>query len=526
MTDDATLWRDGNARAAGRDWPAAIQCFRALAERHPDDAAAWIALAKASERAGEHRASHHATMAAVQAGPATWPHALALARLLRVHHEIPALVALAAAMPGLAPDAPVPELVELADLLVQADALEPAMALLDQAVARDPASASAVYLRGTARLFLGDFAGARADLEQAVALAPHFAHAHWRLAELRGQAAGEGPARVQRLQAERAQVPPGSEHDIHFSFSLHAELHELGRHGEAWDALERGCRAKRASLRYDPAVDRRLFAALEQACDAGFVQGQGHDGAGEPVPVFIVGLFRSGTTLLERLLAGHDDLADGGETLGYTARLRLAVDRRCGALLDEDMLRRAVDIDHAALGADFMAASRWRARGRAAWTEKLPSNFLNLGLIARALPRARFLHCRRDPRDVCFSNLRTLYGGICLYSYDQQELADYHAGYRHLMAHWRRVLGERLLDVSHAQLVQDPEAGMRRVLAHCGLDWQPGVLALGGRGGAVSTASAAQVREGIRAPSAPAWLPYEARLQPLFTALAQDGAPG
>ena len=128
---------------------------------------------------------------------------------------------------------------------------------------------------------------------------------------------------------------------------------------------------------------------------------------------------------------------------------------------------------------------------------------------------------RRAPMDVCFSNLRTLFGQIAAYSYDQREMAAYWRGYDALMAHWRAVLGDRLLDVDHPALVADPASTMRAVLAHIGLDWHPRVLDLAARSGPVSTASAAQVRAGLRHDPAPAWLPYRAQLAPLADALSQ-----
>ncbi|KFN46221.1 hypothetical protein N790_02135 [Arenimonas malthae CC-JY-1] len=521
MDGHDALWRQGNTEAARRNWPAAAACFRAHAERWPEQAAAWIALAKAEGLAGHPRRERAASERALACATPEWPQALALARQLQSQHEVRALEALATRLWPHAGDAPEESLVELADLLGQADAHAAALPWLDAALARDATRAPPWYLRGTTRLFLGDFAGARADLEQAVALAPHFAHAHWRLSELRAHDRAGAPARITRLRANRDQVAPGSEHDIHLSFALHAELHDLGRHDEAWAALERGCTAKRARLRYDAAADQRLFEALPRLCDARFVHGPGHAGEGEPVPVFIVGLFRAGSTVLERLLAGHSQLADGGESRQFSASLRVAADYRPAGLLDEELLQRAAGLDFAALGADFMARSAWRARGRAGWTEKLPSNLLNAGLIARALPRARFIHVHRPAMDACFSNLRQLYGEICRYSYEQRELAAYWRGQHALAAHWRSVLGERWLDLAHADLLRDPEGQLRRVLAHLGLDYEPGMLDLATRGGAVSTASASQVRGGLRPPSPPDWLPYRAALAPLAGALGE-----
>lgn len=516
-------WLEANALAAAGDWVGAAAAYGRLAEASPADAAAWIGLAKAQARTGRYRDMHAATMRAHAAGPRSWPHALALARLLRDLHEPRALTELSSALAALADEAGADEMVALADLLGAEDLHESALAWLDRAVAREPAHAPARYVRGSTRLFLGDMAGARDDLEHAIATTPHFAHAHRRLSQLRAQHRDGARARVARLHEERARVAPGSEHDIHFSHALFDELHDLGEHEAAWPELERGMRAKRAILRYDVADDLRLLDAIRARCDAGFLSGPGCEpGPDEQAPIFIVGLFRSGSTVLERMLGGHPAVAEGGESMGFVAALRLAADHRGRGLIDDGMLDRLEAVDWAALGRSFLEANAWRARGRAMWTEKLPTNSLLLGCIARALPQARFIHTVRAPMDVCFSNLRMLYGGSARWSYDQRELAAWHQGHAALMAHWRAVLGARLLEVAHDDLRRDAGATMHRVLAHIGLEFDPAVLELGRSGGAVSTASAAQVRAGLRAPRPADWLPYRAHLGPLAAGLGVD----
>lgn len=519
------LRRAAGARAAARDWEGAAAMLGEAAALQPGDAATWFAMAKALENAGHPRRSHAAALAAQAAGPAKWTHALALARLLCAWHEVLALRALAVSMRAWQAQAPVEEMMELADLLGRADLHDDVLHWVQQVLVRDPGHVRALYVRGTTRLFLGRMDEARADFERAVALAPDHAHAHWRLAEMRASDRTGAPRRVQRMREQRERVAPGSEQDIYFSYALFDELHDLGEHDAAWQALVRGARGKRATFRYDAAADHALLASIASTCDAGFVAGPGHGGDGdEPAPVFIVGMFRSGTTLLERLLAGHPDIADAGESGGFFARLRLAADH--ARPLSPQFLDVARRADPRALGADFMASQRWRARGRRFWTEKLPANVLLAGFIARALPRARFLHMRRPPMDVCFSNLRMLFGRACAYSYDQHELAGYYRSYAALTDHWRHVLGERWLDVDHAQLVADPETQMHRVLAHGGLPFDPSVLSLDERDGAVSTASAAQVRDGIRKAGAPAWWPYRDSLRPLADALGVDPDAG
>jgi len=510
MLENDPRWRDANQLAGQRRWAEAADLLDAVAADHAGVALAWIALAQARGRAGQPRGEHAAAMHAAALGAGRWPEAIALARLLLAQHEVPALAALSTALAAVAAQASPAQLLEIAQLTGQADLHDDALRWAGLALQREPGP-PAYFLRGTTRQFLGDLAGAREDLERAIAGAPHFAHAHWRLSAMAADDPAGAPARVQRMRAQQPRVPRGSELDVYFSFALYAELEAMGRYEDAWAALARGNRDRRAQLRYAPQDDRALFEALRRTCDAGFVQGPGHAGDG-PRPIFIIGLFRSGTTVLEQLLAGHPDVADGGESLAFTACLRRAIDHRGPELLDPEALRRAATLDFDALGGAFLAGSAWRAGGRRAWTEKLPPNFLNAGLIARALPSARFIHMQRPAMDVCFSNLRQLYAQFAPWCYDPGELADYYRGYHGLMAHWREGLGDRLLDVAHADLVADPEAQMRRVLAHCGLDWDPRVLALESREGAVSTASATQVRAGLRVGGTPAWHRYRDHL--------------
>ena len=153
-------------------------------------------------------------------------------------------------------------------------------------------------------------------------------------------------------------------------------------------------------------------------------------------------------------------------------------------------------------------------------TEKLPPNLLNAGFIAKALPNAKILHMVRNPADVCFSNLRTYFTQAAAYSYDQLQLADYHAKYLDLMRHWHDVMPGRILDVAYDDLVSDTEATARRVFAFCGLPFEPAALSVDRQPGAVATASAAYVRSGILRDRGAAWKPYERHLQPLLDRLA------
>jgi len=167
------------------------------------------------------------------------------------------------------------------------------------------------------------------------------------------------------------------------------------------------------------------------------------------------------------------------------------------------------------VGAGYLDGMEWRLGRERFFTDKLPSNFLNIGFICQALPQAKILHMVRDPVETCFSNLRELFSDACPYSYDQAELADYFLQYERLMQHWHRSHPGRILDVDYAALTQRPEEVLTSVTAFCGMEFQSSMLAPSQRSRGIATASAVQVREQVQAREIPKWAPYGELLQPL-----------
>ena len=242
-------------------------------------------------------------------------------------------------------------------------------------------------------------------------------------------------------------------------------------------------------------------------------------------PVFIVGMFRSGTTLLEQLLGGNPNLLNAGELYDVPSSLRLATDYQCPTLLDEEMVKRAERADYALIADSYARGVGWRAQGHSHITDKLPPNFLNVGFICKSLPQARIVHMVRDPIETCFSNLRELFSGAGKYSNDQRELAAYYRRYHGLMAHWRRTFPGRILDVDYAELTADTATVMQRVATHCGLEFLPSMVDPRSGGQSVTTASAVQVRGPVVKRAVPKWDPYRGYLQPLITGLGDLVSP-
>ena len=230
----------------------------------------------------------------------------------------------------------------------------------------------------------------------------------------------------------------------------------------------------------------------------------------------MLGLPRSGTTLVERILTSHSAVRSGGESPAFPAETIKAVQRLTGQPIDKrEFVARSLEIEPRALGEAYLAAARPPLAAGARWVDKQPLNYLYAGLIARALPRARIIALAREPMDSCYAMLKTLFTGAYPFSYDLADLGRYYVAWHRLMRHWQAVLGERLLIVHYEDLVQNQEQVSRRLLAHCGLEWQEACLAFDAQPGAVTSASAVQVRRRLYSTSVGKWRRYERQLAPL-----------
>jgi tetratricopeptide (TPR) repeat protein len=395
----------------------------------------------------------------------------------------------------------------------QASALE----LLERAMGAMRSTSAALYNRSQMRLYSGRMAESEQDLRQCLLIEPSLAKAYWALSKLPFAAAADDEIGAMRDLALRCSED--SQDRAFLQFALFNRLDRAGRYEEAWNALESGCRAKRKSLSYDPAQARIYFEALMRtpfaAMRARAVESSG-TGIAPTIPIFIVGMHRSGTTLLQRVLGNHPSVSEAGELYDFPAQLRWAIGRHFSGSSDPSILDRFDCIDFDLVGRRYLDHVAWRAGGRRYLIDKLPSNFVNIGYIAAALPQAKVIHMRRDPMDTCFSNLKELFSNACAYSYDQDELADHYRMYCELMAHWRQALPGFVLDVSYEALIENPEHEAKRILDFCGLDWRPECVDLDRNTRAVNTASSGQVREPIHRRNVDAWkryAPYLTRLR-------------
>jgi len=232
-----------------------------------------------------------------------------------------------------------------------------------------------------------------------------------------------------------------------------------------------------------------------------------------------MGLPRSGTTLVDRILSSHSRV----ESLGEISDFALCLTRLISGPDKGALIRAAAEMDFARLGQAYEEAIRSYGRTAPFLIDKTPANYLYVGLIALALPGARIVHVERDPMDNGYALFKTLFRTGCPYSYDLTDLGRYVAAQRRLMAHWRSVLPNRMVEVRYEDLVRRPADEARRLLAGVGLDWEPACLAFHENRAPTATASAAQVRRPIYRTSVELWRRYEDELAPLARTLAAEG---
>ena len=445
------LARVDQLRAAGDD-AGALALAEAAARDGSQRMALHFRLASLLLRAGRYRDADAATLRAARLAPESPAELVELGKRLAYFNRACELRKVAQARlraPSWSPGAEA----DFAALLSMLGEQALALALIERA-ARGGVDPAMLYNRSQLHLYGGRMDAAEADLRHCLRLAPAMAKAYWALSKLPGPR--QDPASVAAI--ERAAAAPAGDADAAFlQFALFNHLDALDRVEPAWEALSRGCAAKRRQLRYASRDSAELFNALEQL--GPWTGGAGSTVQGGLTPIMVVGMHRSGTTLVERMLGNHPQVAEGGELYDFPAGLRSALDRHFNGPTDPEAALRADAIDFPALGRDYLERVHWRADGRRFLVDKLPSNFLNIGFLRRALPGARIIHMRRGAMDTCFSNLKELFSAACPYSYEQGELADFYLGYRHLMAHWHDSAPGYVLDVEYEALARDPEAG-------------------------------------------------------------------
>ena len=306
---------------------------------------------------------------------------------------------------------------------------------------------------------------------------------------------------------------------VYLCFALGKALEDRGDYAASWRHYERGNAARRTTSRYRPDVAESFAARLKQVFTTEFFAERVDWGVADPAPIFILGLPRSGSTLIEQILASHSRV-EGTQELTEIGRYAGEVcgrDPDCGLPLDPEALARLTAGEARLLGERFLVETQaYRRLGRPFFIDKMPNNFWHIGLIHLILPQATIIDVRREPMACCFSNLKQLFGTSTQeFTYDVDDIARHYRTYLELMRHWDNVLPGRVLKVGYEDLVEDLEGGVERMLEHCGLPFEPACLAFHKTRRSVRTPSSEQVRQPIGREGLDQWRHYAPWLSPL-----------
>ncbi len=366
---------------------------------------------------------------------------------------------------------------------------------------------------------LGRREEAIASYRKAAACRPDFGDAYWSLANLKTyQFSAEDLAKVREMQASPATALVDR---IHLCFALAKGLEDLGDNEQSFHYYELGNALKRAESRYRPEIIENNTRQQIAVCTAAFFATRRDVGVPDPDPIFIIGLPRSGSTLLEQILASHSRV-EGTQELANVQQIVATLRGRDPDIDNPRYPRVLTELDSAEfrrLGARYIEDTRVYRTSKPFFIDKMPNNFRHLGLVHLMLPNAKIIDARREPIACCFSNFKQLFAKGQEFTYSVEDIARYYRTYLELMGHWHRVLPGRVLRVLHEDVVDDLEGNVRRILEFCGLEFEPACVEFHKTVRSVRTASSEQVRQPIYREGLDQWRNFEPWLGPLKAAL-------
>jgi tetratricopeptide (TPR) repeat protein len=453
---------------------------------------------------------------------------------------------------ALAPDF-IAAIIDLGRLRKEQDRYGEALACFDRAIAADPGNVQAHYLRGAtlapaaftqeaidayqqclalrpghigALLGLGHVLKAVGRYQESIDAytacirqVPDSGETYWSLANLKTYRFDDATVADMERRAAGRGLSVSSE--VNFLFALGKASEDRGDFDKAWHYYRDGNTKQRAQVSSDPGQTETLNDRLTRGFTSGFLQSRQGSGLADPAPIFILGLPRSGSTLLEQVLASHSQV-EGTSELPYLGRVATWLNRnRADGINYPEAVRELQPANFEALGRDYLTyAQMHRRSGAPRFIDKMPNNFPNVGFLSLILPEAKIIDARRHPLDACLSCYRQLFAKGQGFTYDLTEIGEYYLQYQRMMDHWHDVLPGRVLTVQYEEVVSDFEAQVRRLLEFCGLPWEDACLRFYESDRPVRTPSSEQVRQPIYDRSVGHWRNYESHLDELITVIA------
>lgn len=365
----------------------------------------------------------------------------------------------------------------------------------------------------------GGLADAIAAYRAAASARPDFGDAYWSLANLKSYRFSDGE--IVAMEAAVSAPRTAEEDQVHFCFALGKAFEDRRSYEKSWTYYERGNALKRAGSKYRPEIIETNARLQRKFCTAPFLKARADWGAPDPDPIFIVGLPRAGSTLIEQILASHSEV-EGTQELPNVQHIVQEMQGRDPDLDDPRYPAHLTEMnaeDFLGLGRRYLEETRAYRSGKPFFIDKMPNNFRHVGLIQLMLPNARIIDARREPMACCFSNLKQLFSRGQEFTYSIADIARYYRTYLDLMEHWSTALPARVLRVQHEDVVDDLEGSVRRILDFCGLEFQRSCVDFHKTRRSVRTPSSEQVRQPIFRESLDHWTHYRPWLGALEEAL-------
>ncbi len=407
-------------------------------------------------------------------------------------------------------------------LLTQLGQREAAITHYQKAAALKPDEAKHYYNVACLQRSLGDIGAAEDNFDKAISLDPTDFEAYKIRSELRKQTPEKN--HVESLEQLLDTDIDERNGKIYICYALAKELEDLGESERSFHFLKMGADARRGLMQYDIERDLDTITTIQKTFTAELFDGT-VEGADNAEAIFILGMPRTGTTLVERILASHSDVFAAGELNNFAVQMMKLVKARSSdiGMSRDELVGLTAKLDFKALGEAYVESTRPFTDQTARFIDKLPLNYLYVGLIHLALPNAKIINLQRDPMDTCYAIYKQLFVDAYPFSYKLEELGQYYVAYHELMAHWNAVLPGVVHTIRYEELVSDIENESRRLLEFCDLDWQPQCLEFYKNKEASTTASTVQVRKPVYKSSVGKWQNYEKQLTPIRDILAHVG---
>ncbi len=392
---------------------------------------------------------------------------------------------------------------------------------IDKAVRKDPESVPFLVNQASNHMFLGKLDDAEAVLGKVLGYQPENPQANWVLSNVRKAKNRDHVEQLERMVQREDRNPRAL---AFLNYGLGKELEDLEEWKKAFEAFDRGAKARRSTIDFDEQSEIEMFHAFGKVFTRDWLEedSTGHD---DRSPIFVIGQPRTGTTLVERIITSHSQVHSAGELKQFGTCVRRLSDYREPTRFSAKLAGLAARVDGERLGKAYMATTAKMRGSLPRFVDKLPPNYLYLPLILKALPGAKIIHLTRNPMDACFASFKQLFADAYPHSYDQAEMARHHARYYHLMALWRERFSERFFDIAYEDTARDLEPNARALIEFLELPWEDDCLNFHKQATAVTTASAVQVRQPAHTRSIGRWLRYEKQLGVMRETLQEEGVP-